>query len=57
MQGNYYLSLYHDKQLVDNIADIIYKIKDHKIIKNFLKKCLMILNLIPNINSELFKGN
>nr|VXZ93168.1 ABC transporter ATP-binding protein [Klebsiella pneumoniae] len=29
----------HDKQLVDNIADIIYEIKDHKIIKTFERDC------------------
>lgn len=46
----------HDKQLVDNIADIIYEIKDHKIIKTF-ERLLMIANLIRTLIIELFKGN
>jgi macrolide transport system ATP-binding/permease protein len=33
--GTIIIFVSHDKQLVDNIADIIYEIKDHKIIKTF----------------------
>ncbi len=38
-----------DKQLVDNIADIIYEIKDHKIIKT-LREIVNDSQSDPNIN-------